>query len=1179
MKAPLNTVRLFLEILAAIAIAETAAVFLLPVVAPGVTGTPEAFLAAAMLAILAGPMILWRVRAAVKKSDRRLNTDVAAGAGVGGAFRGPRGDSGAAASEALPAAAKAGFAPWMHGVLAGTAVFLLVVGCLLSEVRVGHQVLGAALDEDLKSVAQMAAARIDAAAHAALTDPAQQNQEAYKAVVAPLRQMLSATPRFKYMYTMRSTQEGLRFVVDAADPGDADADGVPDQSMLGEVYPDPDPAMLEAIATGRACVSPQPTTDKWGTFISAFAPVRGVDGKIECIVGVDSTADAYMARLAMMNKAAVFGGAAGLLGSIVLGLGVLRMQRRRQSATVALATSEARLRTIIDAEPECVKVVGTDGTLLEINAAGLRLLEAETIEQVREHGVEMFVAPHDRAAFHGLNERVLGGEAGSLTFELVGLRGTRRWVNLNAVALRDGGGPVTAVVSVARDITEQVEAGNKLKEAAVRSERLAEIARRTSNAVIITDAQRRITWVNEGFSRITNYSSKEVVGKKPGEFLQFDKTDKDTIARLRAALDAGQGFRGEILNRSKDGQEYWLDLDIQPLLDGKGVLTGFMAIESDITRHKLAEATLEKTRDRLQAAATGTSDGLWDWQVGTEDVWFSNRFWTLLGFTDPAEFPPPRFDSWSDRLHPEDWQATLRAVQRHQTHKEPYDVEYRLRMVSGEYRWFRARGAAQFDANDKPIRIAGSLQDINDRKFIEEQLRALALIDKLTGLPNRTLLLDRLQQAIERRKRFNESNYAVLFLDFDRFKMVNDSMGHGVGDQLLREIARRLESTVRSLDSVTRPTQKGTASRLGGDEFIILLDGLASVEDAPKVADRILRVLSMPYKLAGHEVVSTASIGIVTSAYGHAHAEEVLRDADTAMYEAKVGGKGRAVMFDESMRARVQRKVDLEAGLRRALEADEFRLFYQPIVSLETRRVEGFEALVRWQHPTHGMISPGEFIPVAEETGLIIRLGEWVFEEACRQLAEWWKVLGRESVPSISVNLSRLQLSLTDLPTTLAQIADREGVDRSAIHLEITESAIMSNPEHATAVLGQIKGLGFKVYMDDFGTGYSSLASLHQFPIDVLKIDRSFIVNLSRGREFAALVNAICTLARNLNIKVVAEGVETDEHVILLQALDCQLAQGYHFSRPMPADDVVKYLGLQLDDATTAEGAENSKRL
>jgi len=699
---------------------------------------------------------------------------------------------------------------------------------------------------------------------------------------------------------------------------------------------------------------------------------------------------------------------------------------------------------------------------------------------------------------------------------------------------------------------------------------LSMVAQRTSNAAIITDAQRRIIWVNEGFTRITKYSLKEVIGKKPGEVVQFEKTDKETIARLRTALHSGQGFRGEILNRSKDGQEYWLDMDIQPLLDAKGGLTGFMAIESDITERKLTEVTLVNMRDRLQAAVTGTSDGLWDWKVGTEEVWFSARFWTLLGFTDPAEFPPPRFESWSDRLHPDDSQATLHALQRHQTLKEPYDVEYRLRMVSGEYRWFSARGAAQYDANDKPIRIAGSLQDIHDRKFMEEQLRALALMDKLTGLPNRTLLLDRLQQAIERRKRFNESNYAVLFLDFDRFKLVNDSMGHGVGDQLLQEIARRLESTVRSLDSVTRPMQKGTASRLGGDEFIILLDGLASVEDALMVADRILGVLSMPYKLDGHEVVSTASIGIVTSAYGHAHAEEVLRDADTAMYEAKVGGKGRAVMFDESMRVRVQRKVELESGLRRALDAHQFRLFYQPIVSLETRRVEGFEALVRWQHPTHGMISPGEFIPVAEETGLIIPLGEWVFTEACRQLAEWWKVMGRESVPSISVNLSRKQLSLTDLPKTLTEIADREGVDRSAIHLEITESAIMSNPEHATALLGQLKGLGFKVYMDDFGTGYSSLASLHQFPIDVLKIDRSFIVNLSRGREFAALVNAICTLACNLNIKVVAEGVETGEQVALLQALDCHFAQGYHFSRPMPAGDVVKYLGIQRGLATAA---------
>jgi len=452
------------------------------------------------------------------------------------------------------------------------------------------------------------------------------------------------------------------------------------------------------------------------------------------------------------------------------------------------------------------------------------------------------------------------------------------------------------------------------------------------------------------------------------------------------------------------------------------------------------------------------------------------------------------------------------------------------------------------------------LRDISQRKAMEEELRVAARIDRLTGLPNRALLLDRLQHSILRYQRSKDSKYAVLFLDFDRFKTVNDSLGHDVGDQLLAEIARRLKRAVRAVDSISHQVDGTTAARMGGDEFVILLDSLRSTESAAVVVERLLDMLSTPYKLGIHDIVITASIGIVTSEYGHERAEDVLRDADTALYEAKLAGRGRAVMFDSSMRDRVWRKMELENGIRKALDAGQFLLHYQPIVSLETRQVEGFETLVRWQHPEHGMISPGEFIPVAEETGLIVPLGEWVFRQACQQLAIWWKTLGRDQVPSISVNLSRNQLALPDLPKRLQSIAQEAGVDLAAIHLEVTESAIMSDTKLAADVLRQIKAIGFKVDMDDFGTGHSSLACLHQFPIDVLKIDRSFITNLNRGRDFAALVNAIAMLARNLGMSVVAEGIETADQVVMLQALECQLGQGYFFSQPMPADQVAEYL-------------------
>jgi diguanylate cyclase (GGDEF)-like protein len=450
-------------------------------------------------------------------------------------------------------------------------------------------------------------------------------------------------------------------------------------------------------------------------------------------------------------------------------------------------------------------------------------------------------------------------------------------------------------------------------------------------------------------------------------------------------------------------------------------------------------------------------------------------------------------------------------------------------------------------------------RDITEQKTMEEKLRAAAQRDGLTNLPNRATLLDRLQYVIERKKRHKELNYAVLFIDFDRFKNVNDSLGHSVGDQLLREIASRLQNIVRPTDVVGRAPEH-TVSRLGGDEFVILLDLLQSNEDAMLVAQRILDALSKPFSLAGHDIVSTASVGIVTGEFNYQRAEDILRDADTAMYEAKTAGKARAALFDQTMRTRLQRKLGLEDWLRKAIDSEQFVLHFQPIICLETGAIDGVEALLRWQHPEHGMISPAEFIPIAEETHLIVALGELAFRQACTSFSSFWKKLGRQAVPSMSVNLSRSQLGVPDLAKQMAAVARETGVDPAAIHLEITESAVMGQSDHAGPALRRIKEMGFKLDMDDFGTGYSSLASLQQLPIDVLKIDRSFVANLSRGQSYCAMVSAIVTLANNLRIAVVAEGVETKDQLNMLQTLGCPRAQGFLFARPMPADELMTFV-------------------
>jgi diguanylate cyclase (GGDEF)-like protein len=380
-----------------------------------------------------------------------------------------------------------------------------------------------------------------------------------------------------------------------------------------------------------------------------------------------------------------------------------------------------------------------------------------------------------------------------------------------------------------------------------------------------------------------------------------------------------------------------------------------------------------------------------------------------------------------------------------------------------------------------------------------------------------------------------------------------------VGDRLLQEIARRLRAAVVCTDSLSRRARGHTTARLGGDEFVVLLDGLAGPGDAIAVADRLLETLAQPYDVGEHKVYTTASIGIVTSAISADGASDVLRDADTAMYEAKLAGRGQHVVFDVAMRERVQNRLHLETDLRKALAANQLFLMYQPIVSLQTGRIEGFEALVRWQHPQRGLISPAEFIPIAEDTGLILPIGEWVLREACAQFVRWRRSMGPDAPRNISVNLSRNQLVLPDLADRVRRILEQTGMTPGNLHLEVTESAVMKDAEAAAGVLRTLKAIGVKVDMDDFGTGYSSLACLHQFPLDVLKIDRSFVANLDRGRDFAALVHAVTQLARNLNIGVVAEGIETINQTLILQSLECEFGQGYLFSKPMMPDRVVGF--------------------
>ena len=453
------------------------------------------------------------------------------------------------------------------------------------------------------------------------------------------------------------------------------------------------------------------------------------------------------------------------------------------------------------------------------------------------------------------------------------------------------------------------------------------------------------------------------------------------------------------------------------------------------------------------------------------------------------------------------------------------------------------------------------MQDITDRKVAEEKLVHDAFHDALTGLPNRVRFMDHLKQSVQRGKRKTHFPFAVLFLDFDRFKLINDSLGHMVGDQLLIAIADSLKSSVRPGDTV---------ARLGGDEFTILLEDLKCPEEASIIARRLLASLSKPFNVSDHEVFITASIGIALSTAGYEYPEDILRDADTAMYRAKTLGKARFEVFDKTMHANALHLLQMETDLWRAVERKELTLDYQPIVSLQTGRIAGFEALLRWQHPSRGVVSPLDFISVAEETGLIVPIGQWVLDQGCRQIRDWQKLYPHDQRLYVSVNLSAKQFMQPDLIDQVSLALDRAGLNPNSLKVEITESMVMQNVESATKMLGQLRALGVEISIDDFGTGYSSLSYLHRFPISTLKVDRSFVSSMTDNQENLEIVRTIVGLARNLKMEVVAEGVETADQVAKLKALGCEYGQGYYFSKALNAEKAVRLLSVDSPDIMPA---------
>ncbi|GAC1646360.1 MAG: hypothetical protein NVS4B8_18480 [Herpetosiphon sp.] len=562
-----------------------------------------------------------------------------------------------------------------------------------------------------------------------------------------------------------------------------------------------------------------------------------------------------------------------------------------------------------------------------------------------------------------------------------------------------------------------------------------------------------------------------------------------------------------------------------------------------------------QAEDRYSRAASGANDGLWDWDLGRDVIYYSERWKGMLGYngTEIGSLPT----EWIDRIHSEDRDRVRAELAVHRDGlTSHFQSEYRMQCANGRYRWMLSRGLAVRNAMGKVVQMAGSQTDITARKEIEEQLRHDALHDALTGLPNRTLLVDRLNRVIARTKRAPEWEFAVLMLDLDRFKVVNDSFGHFVGDELLQSVVQRLRNCLRTNDGL---------ARFGGDEFTIVLDGPVGLSGTLQVAERICTIMREPFIVDGKQLYTSVSIGIAPSVLRYDEPEEILRDADIALYHSKQRGGNCSSVVDNTMHRSAVARWQMESDLRQAIDQNELVVHYQPLVALDTQTIEGFEALVRWQHPDRGLIPPAAFIPVAEETGLIGALGMFVLRKACEQLVVWSKDAVRPL--KISVNVSGIQLAAPNCVQDVAAVLAATGVLGCQLQLEITESVMMAQEVVASSLLADLRRLGICVHIDDFGTGYSSLSMLHRLPIDALKIDRSFIQRIDT-QEGAHLVQTILTLASQLRLKVIAEGIETPDQMAALIEMGCLYGQGYLFSRPLPADGAERLLqqGLNIPD-------------
>ena len=791
-----------------------------------------------------------------------------------------------------------------------------------------------------------------------------------------------------------------------------------------------------------------------------------------------------------------------------------------------------RLASIVEFSDDAIIGKTPEGVVTSWNRAAEKIYGYTSTEAI---GRDLsFLVPSERQGeVQAIMERVRTGQpVECLETQRVTKASCVLDVSLSISPIKDKSGRITGVSTIARDVTlrKRSEEQLKLQSAALEA---------AANAIVITDLSGTIQWVNHAFTTVTGYSMEEVLGKNP-RLLKSGKQPQSYYADLWSTVSSGKVWHGELINRRKDGTTYIDETTITPIAQngGQANWTHFIAIKQDITERKRAEKELRLTQFSVEHA----SDNIFWSNSQGHFVYVNKAACDSLGYSREEilslSVPDlnPRFrkgDDWSTF-----WEELKRrgsiSFEGHNTSKQGrvFPVE-----VTANY--------LEFDGEEYSFAF---VRDITDRKVAEDRVQFLAYYDALTGLPNRTLLKDRLARALAGARRQKE-RVALLFLDLDKFKDVNDSLGHSVGDLLLQQVAERLKAWAREQDTV---------ARLGGDEFLIMLTHVKNIHDVAVAAERLMNAMTSEFVVQGRPLRIGCSVGISIFPEHGQDAEDLFKNADTAMYDAKQNGRNNFRFFTEDMNAQVMERLRLENGLRLALDRKELFLMYQPQIDMANGKIVGLEALLRWHHPQLGLVPPDKFIRNAENSGLIVPIGEWVLRTACRQARKWQD----EGLPAVSVavNVSAVQFRQEDFCEVIRRVLDETSLAPRYLELELTESLLLSSADVMFSVFQELKAMGLKLAIDDFGTGYSSLSYLKKFPVSKLKIDRSFIRDVAVNPDDAAITTAIISMAKSLHLKVIAEGVENEEQMSFLRAHQCDEIQGYYFSKPLSPEQAADKL-------------------